>query len=36
MQDDLNFNDISQYSLDVADKADEFKTLGQLKIEKEQ
>jgi phenylalanyl-tRNA synthetase alpha subunit len=35
-QDDLSFEDVSNYSWDVAARADEFKTLGQLNIEKEQ
>jgi hypothetical protein len=32
----MTFDDISNYSYDVADKANSFKTLGQLKIEKQE
>ena len=34
--DDLDFGDISAYSADMSEKADEFKTIGQQKIEKEE
>ena len=35
-QDDMSFNDISTYSYNVADMADEFKTLGQINEEKKE
>lgn len=35
-QDDLSFDDVSNYSFDVADKAEEFKTLSEIKIEQQQ
>ena len=35
-QDDLDDSDIAAFSMDMQNKADDFKTLGQQKIEKEE
>lgn len=34
-QDDMDFGDIAAFSQDMSDKADEFQTLGEVKLAKE-